>query len=219
MPPLLLLFLGCTGFLFDSICGRRTLMQHNTHSFTLYFHHVLFLPEALLLTFLFIVNTYKSSNSEGTGCVGLMYLLICSNSSLLLDCLYNCKEDDSPVLYLNWMLLVKMFHCCYLKKEKKVMTLLVLLNMQVDIWFLICYVKFIISWSNRNTKIMTVERVCFSMAVTPFTRGTVALGLWIPWQYSHSLSFGALIYRSNSGLWSPLYICWTDLNSKFRCSE
>lgn len=36
--------------------------------------------------------------------LGLMYLLICSYSSPLLDLFLNYKEQDSSVMYLNWML-------------------------------------------------------------------------------------------------------------------
>lgn len=81
-------------------------MQHNTHSLMLHFPHFFVSPRgsSLDFSFLFIVNTYSSSISEGTDCVGLMYLLICSHSSLLLDCVDNCEEQDSSVMYLNWML-------------------------------------------------------------------------------------------------------------------
>lgn len=50
---------------------------------------------------------------------------------------------------------------------------------------------------------MKVEHLCFSMKVTLFPLGA---GNWA-YEYldnTHRLNFGALIYRPNSGLWSPL---------------
>lgn len=93
-------------------------------------------PSSLDFFFLFIVNTNSSSSSGCTVCVGLMYLLICSHSSLLLDLFFNCKEQDSSVMYLNWMLTAageNVSPYSLTKKKKKIKTLLLLLSMEVGI--------------------------------------------------------------------------------------
>lgn len=128
-PLLPAVFSGCAGFLFDYVYGVIHILSHC--SFPIFcFSHTLFSS----FFFLFLVNANSSSSSGCRVCVGLMYLFICSHSSPLLYLFFNCKEQDSLVMYLNWMLTAaENVSSLFINPQKIIMTLLLLLSMLVGI--------------------------------------------------------------------------------------